>query len=301
MRWNMFGTVGANDASSVLITENGEAWSRDDPALSSFLRTRLRGAALTEFVVKNLGWIEISTARNAMRVRCRPAMTSDRALVTLLYSIWDYAHDTVVLTAWQDAWQHFILRDRQMFTRLLSSLIHGARAPGFWTGHRLMSRAIDQVTSPFGKVSPIARAIGEGTALLQDVAPAFDALFRNRWSICEPDTERGHTVIRAIGHGYTPFNPKWFAQAKDTTLCAYADEDYGLWVARTHCLTAQQRQPLFDEVDAIVTFPRIGETRLRYSRMTMPLDRPDGARFVLTVALSDSAIDLRQSLSQVAR
>ncbi|NJO34272.1 MAG: hypothetical protein HC869_15200 [Rhodospirillales bacterium] len=265
------------------------------------MHTRLCGAVLTEFAVKNLGWVEIGTARNAMHVRCRPSMTSDCALAALLYHIWDHAHDTVVLTAWLDAWQHFILRDRQMFTRLLSSLIHGGRAPAFWSGHRLISRATDQVTSPFGEVAPIARAIGEGAALLQDVAPAFDALFRNRWSICEPDTARGHTVIRAIGRGYTPFNPRWFAQAKNTTLCAYADEDYGLWVARTHRFATQQRQPLFDEVDAIVTFPRIGETRLRYSRMTMPLVRPDGGRLVLTVALSDSAIDLRQSLSQVAR
>lgn len=285
---------------SLLIDEHGESWPLDDPAVYACLRTCLRGPALANFAIRNLGWIEIRMARRALLVRCRPALTSERALAALLYHVWDNAHETVVLMTLQEAWQHFILRNRHIFTRLLGSLIQGARAPAFWSGDRLISRTVDQPSSPFGHVAPIARTVGEGAARLEDVAPIFDKLFRNRWSICEPDAERGHTVIRAIGQGYTPFNPRWFAQAKDTSLCAYADEDYGLWVARTHLSVTEKRRPVFDEVDAVVNFPRIGETRLRYSRMTMPIVRPDGRRLVLTVALTDSAIDLRQTVSYKA-
>lgn len=298
MSWDSSGVGGG---CPFLITEHGETLPRDDRVVGASLHTRLRGAALADFAVKNLGWIEIVTARKAMLVRCRPAVTSDCAFAALLYHVWDNAHETVVLMARQDVWQHIILRNRDIFTRLLGSLIHGARAPGFWSGDRLICRAIDQRASPFGHVAAIARAVGEGAAQLEHVAPTFNQLFRSRWSICEPDAERGHTVVRALGDGYTPFNPRWFAQAKDTSLCAYADEDYGLWVAKTHRTASEQRRAIFDEVDAVVRFPRIGDTRLRYSRMTMPLVRPDGRRLVLSVALSDCAIELRQSLRQIAR
>ena len=131
----------------------------------------------------------------------------------------------------------------------------------------------------------------------ETLTQCLDSLFKGRWSLCELDTERCHTIVRYIGDSYTPFNPRWFSAARDSSLCAYGDDPYGLWVAKHHRSVLDGDVPVIDEVDAIVSFPRIGDARLRYSRLTAPVTMKNGRRLVLTAAVNSSGVDLRKIAS----
>ena len=96
-----------------------------------------------------------------------------------------------------------------------------------------------------------------------------------------------------VGQGFTAFNPAWHQQATGPSLDRYADAAYGAWIASQRLTIAATRATVFDQVDAIVNFPRLGETRLRYARTTFPIALASGAEFVVSAAASDSAINLR--------
>jgi hypothetical protein len=105
--------------------------------------------------------------------------------------------------------------------------------------------------------------------------------------------EAPDVVVDDVGRGFTLFNPAWHHQATGPTLGSYADVAYGDWIAAQRLEIASTRKTVFDQVDAIVNFPRLGETRLRYARATFPLALTNGAQYIVSAAASDSGINLR--------
>ncbi len=283
-----------------VIDEFGQRWALNDPHLRLSLSTTLQGAGLKTYLTVNLGWISVRTLPNAFHVRIRPSSVSDEALATLLYQVHDRPGATVMLDIYCGAWRHFLMRDRRMFVQFLASIIAGERKT-FWPGERLLNQWTFENSSPFSDKIKFARTLGSTTTSQSDLKCALDALFNGRWALHELDTERGHSLIEDIGSSYTPFNPKWLATARGQTICAYGDEPYGLWIASKQKTAYETATATFDNVDAIVAFPGIGDTRLRYSRLTLPLRRPDGRRLILSAAVSNSSIDLRQIVSKEAR
>lgn len=279
---------------SRLIDDKGQSWRVGDPALGKHLDTHLTGKALAEFTIRNMGWIGIDHSHHSLRIKCRPAFVAEAALVELLFLIHDQPEKSLALELLGDRSQHFVLRDRATFTRFLASLVSGPTNSG-WPGARLLRVSRAERSSPFGQSARIAQGLAAGTRSIDDAFPAFQTLFRGRWSLFTLDSDGGHTKLFDQGKAYTPFNPRWLSAAKGESLCSYADDDYGNWIAQRQRATLRRRRILFDDVDAVVTFPHVGATRLRYSRATIPIFRPGGQAFALSVAASDDTIDLRKS------
>lgn len=277
----------------IVIDENGLFWAIGSPELASHLATSQVGETLRAYVVTNLGWIAIRTWRSGLHVRCRPALLTDSAMTALMFYVHDRPAVSVALDLLLDKRMHFLMRDRPMFVSFLAAVVASERKDGFWSGPRLLNRITSPANSPFAPFATAARRAAENIEDVGQLRHSLDHLFAGRWALHKLDTARGHSVIEDIGTTYTPFNPKWLATARGQTLCAYGDELYGLWIADLQRLARDRGQPIYDDVDAVVAFPGIGDTRLRYSRMTMPLRRPDGHTMILSTATSNSSIDLR--------
>lgn len=278
---------------SRLIDDKGQSWKAGDPALGKHLGTRLTGKALAEFTIRNMGWIGVDQSQRSLRIKCRPAFVAEAALVELLFLIHDQPEKSLALELLGDRSQHFVLRDRATFTRFLASLVSGPTNSG-WPGARLLRVSRAERNSPFRRSAPIAQGLATSARAISDAVLPFQTLFRGRWSLYTLDGEMGHTKIHEIGNAYTPFNPRWLSTAKGQSLCGYADEAYGIWIAQRHRYALRRGRILFDDVDAVVSFPHVGSTRLRYSRATIPILRPDGQAFVLSAAVSDDSIDFRK-------
>jgi hypothetical protein len=287
--------------SDLVIDEDGQPWEIDDPDLQQRLSTTLRRETLKKYVIVNLGWIGVRTTRAAFHVRCRPSLVTDAAVGALLFEVHERPDASIMLEFLREAWCSTLIRDRRMFVSYLASIIAGERQSSCPPDSRLLHRLTDRSASPFkAGLAEAVREAGESMSDMSNAKRVFDWLFNGRWALHTLDTERGHSIIEDLGNRYTPFNPKWLATAHGQSLCAYGDEAYGLWIADLQRSASESGDATFDDVDAIVAFPGIGDTRLRYSRMTVPMRRPDGRRFLLSAAVSNSRINLRQGRGQDA-
>lgn len=280
-----------------LIDEDGEVRKPCDTATAVALLVPAVNAATVSYAVRNLGWVSISEDERAVLISCNPAFICDTSLAALLRAVYDAPTKTIVLKTFDGNWEHQVLRDRPTFVRIISALVAGRRRSP-WSQRRLLSQLADSTGHPLA-----ARAIAASlpTSRVNDsraLRSLLDPMFNGRWHISRVDGNSGHAIAVAIGSSFTPFNPAWSSTGEGQSLCAYADEAYGLWVANHYRLVERLAVPIFDDVDAIVKFPRIGDTRLRYRRMCLPFDQPSGNRLILSAAITDSRIDLRNELGR---
>lgn len=274
-----------------LIDQSGRLWNSADPRLAGQLSSRLTGSALAKYAVMNLGFASVSAQARFVRVSCRPSILTPMTIIAVLHYVYDQRSTTIGFDYFTGHWNHIIISSRDKFRNLLFSLTCAEQ--GDDRHDRLLRRVVDGQTSPLrGKVSA-ARRIFNGAPSIQDVASPLDKLFGGRWSLHQFDTETGHSVVREIGKSYTPLNPAWLATAVGNSLCGYANEEYGRWVADHHFTALLADKPHFDEVDAVLDFPTVGTARLCYARLALAVSVRKGPRLILSAAVSDSRINLR--------
>lgn len=286
---------------SYLLDESGTKWSPTDPTLKSHLSTARDGEILVKFLIENLGWVKITEGPHSVRVACRPAFVSDQTLAALLIALYEAQPTTIGFDVFDANWEHLLLRDRRAFVRLISALVSGRRKAVNWQEPRLLSAEFEQAGHPLesaAQMGTIASRMAENPDQLRE---AFDAIFHGRWYLCAVDADNGHSYASAIGASFTPFNPSWSSNGEGESLCKYADDAYGLWIAAHHRHVLTLKQPVFDDIDAMVLFPRIGDTRLRYRRVTLPIKLRRGQELVLVAAVTDSRINLRKLARQEER
>jgi hypothetical protein len=275
-----------------LIDDTGELWPVQDQILRQRFGSSLTGASLLDYLIVNLGWIEISTLSDRFSVRCRPRLVDQRGMAALLYNLHDAAPQRISLSVLGADWQYSIHRTPAEVATIIggmAQLTAGASALG---ARALINREIAPDRSPlFGGFQMVA-AHANLAASIDELVDPLDAAFRGRWCICHVEPPK--VIMDRVGNGFTPFNPSWKQQATGpASLDRYADEHYGAWIANQRKRVAQTRQTIFDEVDAIVLFPRLGATRLQYSRATFPLHLANGIDYVVSAARTDSGINLR--------
>jgi hypothetical protein len=274
-----------------LIDENGEFWPHHAPELRTRLGVNLPDDSLIDYLLLNLGWIEISTGATRSSVRCRPRVISDRALASLLYVLSDAASPRILLSVFGADWQHSIHRAVPAVATIVGAMQASRAVVQPHEMGALLNRQIAPSASPLflAYTSVIDRV--QGAARLDDIRAPLDRAFGGRWCVCH--VEAPDVIVDHVGQGFTLFNPAWHQQAIGPSLDRYADPAYGSWIASQRLKIATSRETVFDQVDAIVNFPQLGETRLRYARATFPVALADGAQYIVSAAASDSAINLR--------
>lgn len=278
-----------------LIDDEGEVRRPSDPATAQELLVLATNAAAISFAVRNLGWVSIGEEVRALHVTCHPEFICDATLAALLRAVYEAPSKTIVLETFDGKWEHQVLRDRPTFVRIISALVAGRRRSR-WGQQRLLSRLVEGNGHPLASSAVVAALAASRLGHPDELRHVLDPTFNGRWHISCLDNDTGHAIAVAIGTSFTPFNPGWSTTGEGQSLCAYADEAYGHWVADHHRMVERLAVPVFDDVDAVVRFPRIGDTRLRYRRMSLPFRRASGERLILSAAISDSRIDLRKEL-----
>ena len=276
-----------------LIDEAGMVWYDQDPRVARHLSARLGGAALIDFAVQNLGWIEIGEASDSLKVRCRPRLVTDRALAELLALLYYGAPTRVFLSVLGREWQQTIHRSPDEVTAIVAGMAQARDAVPPRQAAPFMRREIASETSPLMARVRTLLAHASNARSIDELVTPMSGLFNGRWTVSHADREHGCVIIDRVGPGFTPYNPAWPIRPGDTSLNGYAGCAYARWVDDMRAHVARLRVPQFDNVDAIVDFPRLGKTRLRYTRATFPVNLRDGSDFVVAAAKSDSAINLR--------
>lgn len=279
----------SNNECRVVIDERGKHWDCDSKELREHFDSALGTEGLIQFLVANLGWIDLRYSERLIEARCRPRLLTDIACMELMYFLADRSTAKLTISVLGSNWANY--NDLNLTKALsiigaLQKCHQGTKYPAF------DAVPISANDSPlFDRLVAVLSSVeGNMHADLDSVVDTLSRVFRNqRWSISHFDQSDGKLTMDRKGKGFTPFNKDWCSNLSSGSLADYAGSDYANWVATTRKRVIESNCPIFDEVDAMVVFPTVGLSRLVYSRVTAPITLT-GKRYAISAAESSSAI-----------
>ena len=279
-----------------LIDHVGEIWPGDIHELAEELQSSLSGDELVNFLVRNLGWVLVEQKQGVCKIKCRPSSMSETTLVALLFCVHDCSETTVfALDIVSKDSVSQLVRGKYLVTTILSSLVDAAGARDFWKGAKFIASRLTKSAPPFASIANKIKTLIERADDIGKVAPHISQLLQTRWSISSYDRTSGDWIEDFNSGGFTPFNPAYSGRQSGARLSEYAaDAEYTHWIARCRHRVIEDNSVDLATVDAIVTFARVGEARLRYHRICLPVKRRNGSTSIFMAAQTDPSIDLRR-------
>jgi hypothetical protein len=278
----------------LLVDDRGQRWPAFGWDTANFVSAPFTGRALADYVVTNLGWVEIRRNQHHFHIRCRPAIAADPAVVETLFTLCDTEARSITLSVLGKTWNEHVHCNRSDVITILASMMGTSRIKLSTVADRFLCDEVPPESSPFLEKLRHAFANASTQADITSLVAVLNATFNGRWTLTHTDHNSGQAIVDHCGPGFTRYNPRWQSSAVGTSLHSYADPEYGAWVASHRRQVELTGHPRFDNVDAVVGFPGLGEVRLTYARLTAALDLSRGRRFVLAAAQTDVSVDLRK-------
>jgi hypothetical protein len=252
------------------------------------------------YAIVNLGMIVLESATELITARCRPAVVSDRAVGTLSYWLLDHPGRSTRIV-WHDSdWLEERARDGRAAIALLSYLLELKRVRPLAGANRICSQPSVRAARLWQGMKSQIAAVTARPLPRGAYAPVLDPVSSGRWTVVEVDATTGDVRVVDQGSGYPVLHPIFDATAAGRDLQSLADTQYRDWVSAAFVRVANSGQMSFDDVDAIIHWPRFGDLRTRYWRILVPLPGEHGRRRVLSISGNDSGIDLRPQNIQKA-
>ena len=279
---------------SWLIDREGSHWHAKDARLPSRLGTTLRGTELANFVVTNLGFIELGYHDTRLRVRCRPKLVTPSGFASICYFLFDFPWQPIALSSLGDTWSDRIfVHSKDVLEALTRSIPTPLSADEDRCGRFLSARSSDEA-SPLSGLARLSLAALATEAFETDTLAALDRAFRGRWSVSHVDLETGRFDFDYMGTGFTLLDPSWAGGAGFKALTSASDPSYMGWVESSRRAALLTGQPAFEVIDAW-TETLNGLARLRYHRVTVPLRISGSRSYVFSASVDDSSINLRKT------
>ena len=284
----------AANMKTFLFDDQGEIWDAASHKLASTLSASVGGSELTNYVVRNLGYVGVSENNGSVRVRLRPAAVSPIAFSALCYYLMDRKPERIVLSRFDRDWSHeFIGADVNVLRRLVDAVpVDQADRVGDFVSR---TKSIEGI-APSNPLSALVKLWKETGKPLryESIARLLEQGMAGRYVLVQTGETSSDVFLRAVGPGFLSYDDSWRSQAKGLRVEDQPDYYYGRWVAQAYRdTTSGGGEPRLEDVDAIVTTPRIGRSRVRYTRLIVPIEAASGAECLLGASLIDSDINLR--------
>lgn len=249
------------------------------------------------YAILNIGYVGVNERRRGPHVQYRPKTIADGALAALLYYLFDNAERPIIISWYGDVWSI----ERAPNGRVASTFI----CHSLDSRHPLVGK--DRI-----KTSPSLKALkrwGDGRERIEaslragsrELTDCLDLLFWGRWMLLDVNVAKQDVSIAERGAGYPMYDPILSQKSKSASMSDLQDPYYRQWAMNSCLAVASSNTPTFDEVDAHIAWPRIGDMRSRYWRMLVPLYRSATSTRLLAASGSDSGIDLRPETAEEMR
>ena len=245
-------------------------------------------AEVEEFAIESGGFIGLSRGRQGWHVRFRPAVVPAPAVAGLFY--WLHSDPTeqasVSWLAENGTWHLHGFGTLQATMSFIAYILESGDKASYVKLPRIQA-----VPSPRAKARWDVYATGILDLLRTGgpdaLAPLLDDCFAGRWSLFHVSPP-GRSVVFQQGRGLPPLDPK-----RTWSLEGLVDQQYAEWCEASYRDASARMSPLFQDVDAIVEWPRLGDLRTRYWRIVAPLSSSAGSCLLLIASGNDSSINLR--------
>ena len=285
-----------------LIDDSGDVLTSGSQAIAERLGVPPEGR-VEDYAVENIGCIGLSLRRDTWHVRYRPAIVSERAMAGLFYWLLDHPPRPMAISWLEGVWRIERVADTRAAIAFLSYMMELRRKPLGSNAHRIQSRPSLQAQHRWEKVRDAVVPLVEPSGVSTMLYTLLDRCFAGRWSLIDVIKGQVTAEIAHQGTGYPPLDPVFTNHTAGYRLEKLADEQYRSWINTIFLDVAEAGQPRFDDVDAVIYWPRFGDMRTRYWRLIVPIQRTASSCRILSASGNDSGIDLRpeavEELSEV--
>jgi hypothetical protein len=273
-----------------LIDDFGRIWDDNSTELRrEFHATNYRGDFAAD-AIRNLGFVGMANTGNSLHVTLRPAKLSGITFASLMYWLHDQEAERVLISFYTDKYHHNILASQTKASNWLCEL----RSLHHIDEKKIIS--IEQDIASLGEASPLTVALkvwnsSGGTLDKAFILSKLRSRLGGRLVIVEP--KNNDLVMSQIGPGMHWPNESLVTPLEGASVLQHPDPLYGRWVHASYSNVLRSNEPRLDDVDALVTWPSIGESRRRYRRLILPFSEPSGKRLLVGVTSLDTQLDLR--------
>jgi hypothetical protein len=277
----------------VLLDDRGESWEAGSSRLADTLQSSIRGDALVDYAVRNLGFVAVSESDSAARIRLRPAVVSPIAFSALVYWLHDNPRRRLVLSFLDDDWSHEVVGGCNEAVRKLLARVK----PDTQERHGdFLDKSLPLHDLPAS--SPLRAALTvwsdcSGRYDRERLHPLMERALKGRFVLVESAEGASNLTIKDIGCGLTKPAEYWLSRSIGLRVEDQPDCAFGEWVAQSYRRVFSTGQPDLGDVDAIIRWPQQGRKNFRYRRLLLPFRADDGSALLLGATLVDQGINLR--------
>lgn len=265
----------------------------------SALDGALSEAECVKFLVVNCGFGAVRSRDCNLEVKFRPSLLAPKTFeglaMLLLEGDWQRAMASMFI---DEKWQHEILpRGCEAAIERISSIV---------TEHRLrpcekvlrQSRPLHTIpaSSPMGWAYHVWQQRPH-VAPSNDLRSSLAQQTNGRYTWIDAIGPRCELILAELGRGFpasvhATLNPGLGSRVEDQP-----DNEFGRYCADAYGAVARSRQPVLEDIDAIITPPGQEPVRRRYSRLILPFRSANGGVRLLGLSMENLAIDLRRRAS----
>jgi hypothetical protein len=276
-----------------LFDDRGQTWEGGSLRLAEALESSIAGDELTNYAVRNLGYVAVSETETMARIRMRPSIVSPVAFSALLYWLHDRPKDRFVISFLESEWSHEVLGGRDDVIRRLLQRIE-ARSNEREGDFLQVPRPLHLLSgsSPLRAMLSIWSDSG-GKYDRERLHPLLEKALDGRFVVAEAKEDRSELVIKDIGSGLRKPAQHWLSRSIGLRVEDQPDYAYGKWVAGSYRDVLRKREPDLGDVDAVIAFPQAARQSFRYRRLLLPFVGDGTSNIVLCTSLVDPDINLR--------
>ena len=288
---------GLGDLTAILIDQYGALWDAGSQKLHQQLQVESITPDVIEFLLRNGGYISVRAFRDSLLVGLAPTRVRPVTLLTisrLLASIEPYR---VLLSRFEEEWEHEILVGQDAARSRLMELVAGAQSTG---GDKHLSRELRldslERTNPLLMLVEKWRQQGGQIDLSSEHAVLSECV-DGRLLTVEREAASNRLVFASVGTGWGLYGANWPRHIVGQRVEYQPDLQHGRWVASRFLEAMVRAEPILTENDVLIKHPeRHAPTRVQYHRITLPIEAPDGRHQILSATRIDPRIDLRSKI-----
>ncbi len=270
----------------IIFDDQGEAWPAVTRDLARSFNSDLSVSVLNDFVVRNLGFVQVTHIRGGVRITLRPDILSPVAYASLMQWLFDHPQRRAILTTHGDAGRDELKGSPEKLRQALATCLHRSS----WRAGKQFHRARLSPTT-LAPDSPLRTFRGlweHGLSPEPDILISLcNRLFKGRFALSEV-TEANELIIREHGRGYATYSDAYFARCIGQRIEDDPDMEYGRWTAEAHRQALTQHEPLLEDVEVAICGAGQPGRRVRYQRIIAPLHGADGREYLLSASVLGS-------------
>jgi hypothetical protein len=284
-----------------MIDDFGELHQAGSTSLIQTLGYVESGVATEKYAIENIGYVAITERISSIHIRFRPAIVSEQAIAGLYFWIFDHADRNIAISWLEGVWNTEHVKSCSDAVSLISHTLEGLSRLGRLSGPRIINQPSDLVQARWLAHSPSILPLLANGDIEDQLQQSLNRSFNGRWMIHLVNSAERCVNAIAMGRGYPPLHPMYSGTAGEFSFDRLIDQEYAGWVLSSYLNSVVKYTNVFENVDALINWPRFGEIRTRYWRVLIPFHQSEASAKLLTISGTDCSIDLRPKHIQKAR